>query len=303
MQTLDQTLGLGAQIADIERIRQILGDQKLILIGHSWGSFLASLYAAEFPEHVDALILVSPANTLVMPQPEADSDLFASVRAELPPDQQAEFDAFMEEYFDFSGLFEKSEDDLVALNQKFGEYYIDIMDTPIILDNLMADNQIIPLIAVFSGYLGDRVAYYSNKTTYFNFLDPLVTYIDKNYPTSATRECRLHVGLSLTGYISAIVGFERSNIFQNIAIPAPMREQLRNYIRVCLLAIQKHTSWFKRLQKQRAKMEPVIGHLKADHGMDRCRYKGFEGDQINVSLATMGWNLKKWGKHLVAHAC
>ena len=84
MQTLDQTLGLGAQIADIERIRQILGDDKLILIGHSWGGFLASLYAAEFPEHVEALILVSPANTLIMPQPDAESDLFAAVRAKLP---------------------------------------------------------------------------------------------------------------------------------------------------------------------------------------------------------------------------
>ncbi len=67
MLALDQSLGLGAQIADIERIRRILGDDKLILIGHSWGGFLASLYAAEIPEHVEALILISPANTLVMP--------------------------------------------------------------------------------------------------------------------------------------------------------------------------------------------------------------------------------------------
>jgi len=127
MQTLDQTLGLGAQIADIERIRQILGEEKLILIGHSWGGFLASLYAAEFPEHVEALILVSPANMLVMPQPEDDSDLFASVRAELPADQKAEFDAFMDEYMDFNSLFEKSEADLVMMNEKFGEYYMGIM--------------------------------------------------------------------------------------------------------------------------------------------------------------------------------
>jgi proline iminopeptidase len=128
MTRLDRTLGLGPQIADIERIRQILGDEQLILIGHSWGGFLASLYAAEFPEHVEALILVSPANTLVMPQPDADSDLFASVRAELPPEKQAEFDAFMEEYMDFNGLFAKSEADLVAMNEKFGEYYMDAVD-------------------------------------------------------------------------------------------------------------------------------------------------------------------------------
>ena len=65
---------------------------------------------------------------------------------------------------------------------------------------------------------------------------------------------------------------------------------------------QANSSWFKRLQKQRAKVEPVIGHLKADHGMEKCRYKGFEGDQINASLASIAWNLRKWGKHLAAQA-
>lgn len=124
MKMLDQSLGLGAQIADIERIRQILGDEKLILIGHSWGGFLASLYAAEFPEHVEALILVSPANTLVMPQPDAESDLFAAVRTKLPADEQAEFDAFMKEYMNFNALFQKSDADLVAMNEQFGKYYM-----------------------------------------------------------------------------------------------------------------------------------------------------------------------------------
>ncbi|MBN2117150.1 MAG: alpha/beta hydrolase [Anaerolineales bacterium] len=128
MTTLDRKLGLGAQIADIERIRRILGDEKLILIGHSWGGFLAALYAAEFPEHVEALILVSPANTLVMPQPDAESDLFAAVRAKLPLEEQAEFDVFMQEYMNFNTLFQKSEADLVAMNEQFGNYYLKIMD-------------------------------------------------------------------------------------------------------------------------------------------------------------------------------
>jgi proline iminopeptidase len=128
MKTLDQSLGLGAQVADIERIRQILGDDQLILIGHSWGGFLASLYAAEFPEHIEALVLVSPANTLVMPQPDAESDLFAAVRAKLPANEQAEFDRFMQEYFDFNTLFQKSDADLVTMNEQFGEYYLQIMD-------------------------------------------------------------------------------------------------------------------------------------------------------------------------------
>jgi proline iminopeptidase len=125
MTTLDQTLGLGAQIADIERIHQILGDEKLIVVGHSWGGFLAALYAAEFPEHVAALILVSPATALVMPQEGAD--LFDTVRERLPEAQRAEFDAFMKEYMDFGSLFQKSEADLVAMNARFGDFYLQVM--------------------------------------------------------------------------------------------------------------------------------------------------------------------------------
>ena len=99
-----------------------------------------------------------------------------------------------------------------------GYYYIDIMDTHIVLDNLLGDNLIVPLIAIFSDYVGDRNSYYTDKNSYFNHLDTLVAHIDGNYPTIATREGRLHVGLSLSGYISAIVGLERSDMFRNIAI-------------------------------------------------------------------------------------
>ncbi len=52
--------------------------------------------------------------------------------------------------------------------------------------------------------------------------------------------------------------------------------------------------WFKRLQRARATIEPITSHLKSEHRMGRCRYKGFEGDQINVTLATLAWNCKKW---------
>jgi len=43
--------------------------------------------------------------------------------------------------------------------------------------------------------------------------------------------------------------------------------------------------WFKKALKQRVKIEPIIGHLKADHRMDRCRYKGPQGDTNNVVWA------------------
>jgi len=69
-----------------------------------------------------------------------------------------------------------------------------------------------------------------------------------------------------------------------IAIPTKGNKKHKNH----------KTAKFKRLQRKRAAQEPIISHLKHDHLMNRCRYKGFEGDQINVSLAVIAWNTKKW---------
>ena len=125
---LDKTLGLGVQLADIERIRQILGEEKLILIGHSFGGFLAALYAAEFPEHVEALILIAPADVLVMPQ--TDGGLFEIVRARLSSAKQADYEAYLKRYLDFQNIFQNSESDLVALNDEFAQYYSAVAPVP-----------------------------------------------------------------------------------------------------------------------------------------------------------------------------
>lgn len=121
MQQLDRSLGLGAQLADIERIRQILGEEQLILIGHSFGGFLATLYAAEFPERVAALVLVAPADVLVMPS--ASGGLFPAVEARLPAEQRAAYKDWLRRYLDFGTLFTLDEAQIAALNAEFGAYY------------------------------------------------------------------------------------------------------------------------------------------------------------------------------------
>ena len=121
MKALEQTLGISAQLADIERIRRILGEERLLLVGHSFGGFLASLYAAEFPDHVEGMVLVAPADVLVMPQ--GSGGLFEEVRRRLPEDRREAYDVFIEDYLGFRDLFSKSEDDLVAMQREFGRYY------------------------------------------------------------------------------------------------------------------------------------------------------------------------------------
>ena len=57
-------------------------------------------------------------------------------------------------------------------------------------------------------------------------------------------------------------------------------------------------SYYKRRKKhdlfcKRAGIEPVIGHLKADHRLCRNFYAGVFGDNINVMLAAAGFNFKR----------
>jgi proline iminopeptidase len=119
---LERTLGIGAQITDIERIRRILKQEKLVLIGHPFGAFLATMYATEFPERVQALVLVAPAGVLVVPG--EGRGFFDEVRHRLPESRRAEYDQFLKGYLDFGRLFDKSEQELATANRQVGDYFL-----------------------------------------------------------------------------------------------------------------------------------------------------------------------------------
>lgn len=49
-------------VEDVEGVRKAIGADKMILIGHSWGSTLAAKYMVTYPEHVYKVIFHSPAD-------------------------------------------------------------------------------------------------------------------------------------------------------------------------------------------------------------------------------------------------
>jgi len=53
------------------------------------------------------------------------------------------------------------------------------------------------------------------------------------------------------------------------------------------------TRAIKRAMRRRAAVEPVIGHLKQDHRMDRNYLAGSKGDAINAVLAAAGYNFRR----------
>jgi IS5 family transposase len=61
----------------------------------------------------------------------------------------------------------------------------------------------------------------------------------------------------------------------------------------------KHQGKFKSLTEQEKKMlkrrqaiEPIIGHLKADHRMNRCHLQGADGDSLHAVLCAAGYNIR-----------
>jgi proline iminopeptidase len=125
MVALDGLLGMSAQLADIERIRRILGVEKITLIGHSYGGLLAALYAIEYPDRVEKLVLVSPAATITMPPLEGGRD---RVRQYLPDAEKKRYDDFLKHYFDYGKIFSKSETELAALNGEYARYYVKALE-------------------------------------------------------------------------------------------------------------------------------------------------------------------------------
>lgn len=56
-----QSCTLADQINDLDALRAHLGYDKIDLLGHSWGGFLAMAYAARFPQHIERLIILDSA--------------------------------------------------------------------------------------------------------------------------------------------------------------------------------------------------------------------------------------------------
>ncbi|MCK9513423.1 MAG: IS5 family transposase [Pigmentiphaga sp.] len=64
-------------------------------------------------------------------------------------------------------------------------------------------------------------------------------------------------------------------------------------VKVCHRGKKKRlNAWQLKHLPRRQAIEPVIGHLKADHGLGRCWLKGSLGDRLHAVLCAAGYNLR-----------
>ncbi len=72
---------LKSELADLDEVREHFHLDKVVLLGHSWGTVLALEYALRHPERVSRLVLMNPA-----PASAADINRFRTERVEKWPD-------------------------------------------------------------------------------------------------------------------------------------------------------------------------------------------------------------------------
>lgn len=119
---LSKKLGIEAVLMDMEEIRQIIGTEKTSVIGHSYGAVIAALYATEFPDNVNKLVMVSPAPSIRMPI-DSDDDINTIMSKSLPADINAEFEKYRENLWNPEHVLKMDEEELSIQNRRFFYFY------------------------------------------------------------------------------------------------------------------------------------------------------------------------------------
>jgi enterochelin esterase-like enzyme len=113
-------------------------------------------------------------------------------------------------------------------NQKYpviytadGSAWLDFIRLPALLNNLMTQKRIKPVIAVMIDSMADRRTWYYYNPQYLTYIKKVVDYIDANYSTIQDPGARLHAGSSAGGAITLYAGFERPDLFRKLALLSP----------------------------------------------------------------------------------
>jgi len=126
-------------------------------------------------------------------------------------------------------------DDLPVLFLSDGAWYIDPGGMPAVLDSLVADGAMEPIIAVFldariPGYehLSRRNAQFFCNQDYMAFYETeLIPAIDAAYKTRAERTARTIAGLSFGGLNAACFGLYANDFMEGIAMQSPATHPVR----------------------------------------------------------------------------
>lgn len=102
-----------------------------------------------------------------------------------------------------------------------GSAWIELVRLPTILDNLIFDGEIEPIIAVMIDATNDRRSWYYYNPDYLTYLRRVTEYVDSHYSTRRNATQRVHAGTSAGGRAALYAGLELPKLFGKIAMLSP----------------------------------------------------------------------------------
>lgn len=108
-----------------------------------------------------------------------------------------------------------------ALYVPDGAAWFDYLRLPQMLDAMIADGRIRPVIAVFMDAPEDRSRFYYFAPDYLDYVDRVVAYVDAHFPTVSAPGQRTHFGTSAGARAALFAALERPRTFGNIAMLSP----------------------------------------------------------------------------------
>lgn len=118
-------------------------------------------------------------------------------------------------YTPFGYMQENNEYGFLLLTD--GDAYIDLLSTTNVLDNLIADKKIPPIVTIFIESNDDRLKELSCNDNFVDFLiEEIVPWVRNNYNISYKPEQAIIGGFSLGGLTAAYVGLKKHEFFGNV---------------------------------------------------------------------------------------
>lgn len=176
-----------------------------------------------------------------------------------------------------------------------GSAWLDLMILPTLLDNLIAEKHIDPVIAVMIDAAEDRSDWYFYNPNYLIYLEKVVQFVDTHYATKADASNRVHIGTSAGGRITLYVGFERPDLILNLGMLSPSLIGPPHYY-APYFSGKKHPDpnlayWFS--------AGAYEGYIYADVKTMHCYFKA---ENLNSQFITSreGHSFNAWRNHAVA---
>jgi enterochelin esterase-like enzyme len=170
-----------------------------------------------------------------------------------------------------------------------GAAWSDHFRLPQMLDAMIADHRIRPVIAVLMDAPEDRSRFYSFAPDYLDFVARVIAYVDGHYPTLAEPRHRAHFGTSAGARAAMFTALERPDLFGNIAMLSPSIGGPPHFY-APLLAGERRLPRLRRVWISAGRYEPA---LQADARLMERLFRR-DGSAVRALYTNEGHSMATW---------